>query len=149
MRYVIATLVFAAATLGAPQASAHTSHHAIPRSVALRPAASCTTTGYTKNCTGCITIPGSGRFTIKVPHANASVRGTGSRSTSKTRVCLAKVSKPKPSLGGVGARVTATGKFPALHPAGKNARAYLFTPKTGKVHRVSSIKKAGIYQIVP
>jgi hypothetical protein len=107
---------------------------------------SCTTTGYTKNCTGCIAVPHSGQFVLRAPHTHVDFKGSGSAGTAGTKLCLAKVAAPKASLKGTWIRVSAHGSFKPLKL--KHGTLSSYNPSTGKLTRVASAKKAGVYQVV-
>jgi hypothetical protein len=109
-------------------------------------AASCPPNSYTTTCKGCTKVPSHGSFSIGVPGVQTFLKGTGSASTHGTRICLTRVPAPKKSLGGVGVRVRANGKFHPLHLT--KGTLYRFNPGTNKVTRVKTVKSSGIYQVV-
>jgi hypothetical protein len=111
------------------------------------PAGACTQTGYTKNCSGCKHLPGSGSFSLKVPGANVAFRGKGSSGSAHTTLCFTRVAAPVQSKGGVGVKVSATGPFKPLHV--KHGKLYRYNPASGKDKKVKAVTKAGIYQVVP
>jgi len=106
----------------------------------------CTVTGYTSNCTGCARVPARGSFTLHVSRSSVAFRGAAAAGTAGTQICVARVAAPVHSMGGMGVRVTATGRFAPLHPT--KGKLYRYNPKNKKDARVSSIDRAGIYQIV-
>lgn len=107
---------------------------------------SCTSTGYTQNCGGCVTLKATGHFVLKLPKTKVMFKGSESSSTKGTKICLTRVSAPKSSLGGVGLKVTAHGKFAPLHL--KHGKLYLFNHAKNTVTKVTSVKSSGIYQVV-
>lgn len=115
------------------------------RVVRAAPARACTTTGYTRNCTGCIKITSSHAFTLKVPSSRITLRGSGGTHLGTT-VCVARVPAPVASHGGQGVRVTATGSFSPLHV--RRATIYRFNASKDTVKKVKKIGHPGIYQIV-
>jgi hypothetical protein len=137
------TLLLAPAmlALSTVPASAHTSARAVAR-----PAAACTTTGYSKNCAGCKHLRATGGFTIKVAHTKFSVKGKGTADEVGTTLCVTHVATPVPSRGGVGVRVTATGAFSPLKVP--HAHVFFFKASAGALKKVKAIRKPGLYQLV-
>ncbi len=109
-------------------------------------AAKCPPNAYTSNCRACKHVPRAGHFSIHVPGTKVSLKGTGSAKTARTTICLTRVPAPRPSLGGVGVRVRATGKFNPLRLS--KGKLYWFKPSTNKTVRVSAVNGPGIYQVV-
>jgi hypothetical protein len=108
--------------------------------------AACTTTGYTMNCTGCIKVPSSGKFVLTPPKTHINFRGSGSSGTAGTKLCVSQVAAPKASLHGTWIRVSAKGAFRPLTL--KHSKIYAYNPSSGRLTRLASVKKAGVYQIV-
>mgnify|MGYP001340852142 CR=1 FL=1 len=109
-------------------------------------AASCPPNSYTTTCKGCTKVPSHGSFSIGVPGVQTFLKGTGNAKTRGTQICLTRVPAPNKSLGGVGVRVRATGKFHPLHLT--KGKLYRFNPGKNKVTRVKTVKSSGIYQVV-
>lgn len=105
--------------------------------------AKCTRTAYANSCG--ITIPAKGKFSIPVPGTSAKLIGTGSKATAGTRITLAKVAAPKPSKGGVGMKVNATGKFNPLRLS--KGTLWRYKPSNNSLSRVKKVKHTGIYQV--
>jgi hypothetical protein len=144
MRTVLAALTIACTALVGLNAGAAAAHRAaaVPR----HPALGCAITAYTKNCGGCATLSAAGAFTLAVPHTHLRLHGKSGAADSGTKVCAAKVAAPRPSMGGVGIRITATGPFkPFKIP---KAKIYQYNPKSGSLTKVKAIKKPGVYQVI-
>lgn len=106
--------------------------------------ASCTRTAYANSCG--TTVPRKGSFSIPVPGVSVRLMGKGSVRTAGTRIMVTQVAAPKRSLGGVGAKVSATGSFKPLHlSAGK---LYQYNPGKNSVQLVKTVARAGVYQVV-
>jgi hypothetical protein len=147
-RFAVAlALAVAVALPGFSLASAH-SLQGVPQAIHLvsSVATTCTSTGYSHNCGGCITTSSSGNYSVKVPHTTKTVVGKGASSGST--VCFAKVATPIKSRGGIGLRVTSTGAMGAVKVKGKHVKIYLYSPATKSLKKVKKISKPGIYQIV-
>jgi hypothetical protein len=108
--------------------------------------APCTTTGYSKNCGGCVTVSSSGKYTVKVPHTTTTIVGTHGKAGAT--VCFTKVAVPVSSKGGLGLRVTSKGTMGSVKVKGKHVTIYRYTAASNKLTKVKTIKKPGIYQVV-
>jgi hypothetical protein len=140
---IIASL---SAFASAAPTSARTLHRAVQSAQVQAPAVACTSTGYTSNCGGCVTVKASGTYTVKVPKTTLTFKG--SKAAKGAKVCFSKVATPVKSKGGVGVRVTATKKLGTAKPSKKKDVVYLFHAATKTMTKVKSITKAGIYQVV-
>jgi hypothetical protein len=106
--------------------------------------AGCVSGGYSTTASKCVTVPASGKFSIKIPHSKAVLTGSGVPSMAGTKIHVVAVANP-PHTSGIAIRVTASGKFPPLRvKPGKLSR---YNPATGKLISVRTVTKSGIYLV--
>jgi hypothetical protein len=116
---------------------------ALPRvALASSARAGCVIGGYSTTASKCVTVPDTGKFSIKVPHTHTTLVGTGSSSDAGTKIHVVAVANP-PHTSGVAIRVTASGAFPPLHL--KSGKLYRYDPKTGEATSVKKLTKPGIF----
>jgi hypothetical protein len=149
LRSIFASLtiiVSLSAVASAAPTSARTLHRAVQSAHVQAPLRACSSTGYSSNCGGCVTVSASGKYTVKVPKTTVTFKG--SKAAKGARVCFSKVATPMKAKGGVGVRVTATKKLGSAKPSKKKDVVYLFHAATKSLTKVKTITKAGIYQVV-
>ena len=143
MRRLVRPILMAALTVATQSAISGISTGAS----AAAPATNCPVGGYTSTAVKCVTVPASGRFSIRVPGTHVKLIGTGSASTQGTVIALTKVPDPVSTPKGVGLKVQARGKFKPLHL--NKGKLDFYNHAVARVQKVKAVTRSGVYVVVP